>query len=139
MRESFQKQTLDIQIFLMQNIRGCGAGKKLNLLKDCLMSVSAYFINHVSPEILQTIFELRDSYMTKPKQDLINVYNKGQKNGFYGVQMQSLHFIALHLAFVDIFRLSPFTSVANCISFNQAIVLLDDGTWQFVKDSIHEN
>lgn len=103
------------------------------------MPIRAYIINHVSRESVETIFELRDTYKMKSKQELIDIYNKGYAKGFYGVQMQSLHFIGLHYAFKDVFGLSPFTAVGNYISFNKPIVLLDDGIWQFVEDFIHEN
>lgn len=103
------------------------------------MPIRAYIINHVSRESVETIFELRDTYKMKSKQELIDIYNKGYAKGFYGVQMQSLHFIGLHYAFKDVFGLSPFTAVGNYISFNKPIVLLDDGSWQFVEDFIHEN
>lgn len=103
------------------------------------MPIRAYIINHVSRESVETIFELRDTYKMKSKQELIDIYNKGYAKGFYGVQMQSLHFIGLHYAFKDVFGLSPFTAVGNYISFNKPIVLLDNGSWQFVEDFIHEN
>ncbi|MCH1455372.1 MAG: hypothetical protein L7T87_03860 [Schleiferiaceae bacterium] len=103
------------------------------------MPIRAYIINHVSRESVETIFELRDTYKMKSKQELMDIYNKGYAKGFYGVQMQSLHFIGLHYAFKDVFGLSPFTAVGNYISFNKPIVLLDDGSWQFVEDFIHEN
>ena len=103
------------------------------------MPIRAYFINHISQESIETIFELRDTYKVKSKQELVDVYNKGYEKGFYGVRMQSLHFIGLHYAFMDVFGLSPFTAVGNYISFNKTIVLLDDGSWQFVEESIHEN
>ena len=103
------------------------------------MPIRAYILNHVSQESVETIFECRDTYKVKSKQELVDVYNKGYEKGFYGVRMQSLHFIGLHYAFKGVFGLSPFTAVGNYISFNKPIVLLDDGTWQFVEDSIHEN
>ena len=98
------------------------------------MPIRGYTLFNISERVMEIMVDTRREYNLLSKQELVALYNEGEQNGFQGMRMKVVYFVALHLAFMDAFKSSPFKVTEIYIEFTGPIVGNEKGTWDFVED-----
>ena len=97
------------------------------------MPIRGYTLMNISESVMEIMIDTRREYNLLSKEELVAMYNDGEQNGFQGMHMKVVYFVALHLAFMDAFNSSPFKVTEIYIGFTGPIVGNEKGTWDFVQ------